>query len=33
LVDWLETHTDDIIDYEHFRGIELWLVDQGEKEE
>ena len=33
LVNWLESHTDDIIDYQHFRGVELWLVDQGEAEE
>jgi len=26
LVEWLDDHTDDIIDYHHFRGMELWLV-------
>ena len=27
LVKWLEAHTDNIIDYQHFRGIQMWLVD------
>ncbi len=27
LVRWFETHADNIVDYQHFRGIELWLVD------
>jgi len=27
LVTWLAAQADNIIDYQHFRGIELWLVD------
>ncbi len=27
LVEWLEAHANDVIDYQHFRGIQLWLVD------
>ena len=27
LVKWLEAHTDNIVDYQHFRGIQMWLVD------
>ena len=27
LADWLESHADNVVDYRHFRGIQLWLVD------
>ena len=27
LVAWLTAHTDNIVEYQHFRGIEMWLVD------
>jgi hypothetical protein len=27
LAEWLEFHRDDVLDYQHFRGIELWLVE------
>jgi uncharacterized membrane protein len=27
LVDWLAAHTPNVVDYRHFRGVELWLVD------
>ena len=27
LVTWLEQHQADIVDYQHFRGVEVWLVD------
>ena len=23
---WFDEHSDDVIDYHHFRGMELWLV-------
>jgi hypothetical protein len=27
LVEWFEARADQIIDYQHFPGIEMWLVD------
>jgi hypothetical protein len=27
LVEWLETKTNHIIDYQHWPGIEMWLID------
>jgi hypothetical protein len=33
LVRWLETHADDITDYQHFRGIQVWLVGNLQAEE
>jgi 4-amino-4-deoxy-L-arabinose transferase-like glycosyltransferase len=30
LVDWLNRYQDNVIDYQHFQGVELWLVDLTE---
>jgi hypothetical protein len=27
LVNWLDTHSSNVVDYRHFLGIQLWLVD------
>ncbi|HMQ51923.1 MAG TPA: glycosyltransferase family 39 protein [Anaerolineae bacterium] len=33
LVNWLDTYSSHVVDYRHFLGIQLWLVDLPERQE